>query len=320
MRNFLVRFVFSFALLLSQFTLLGHFEPTTLSISFSSQKGPHSVIIPFTYINSLIVLKASVNNVEGNFILDTGANGLVLNDKYFESNLISSNISYGISGSVNQVGKMGVDTIILDDLVIQNIDAEVINLEAVELNKKMKILGLIGYDVLQNFELLFNYRERFMTFSRIDKDGNIMDVLPHILNKKDSFDLELGNFIPMVNVYVEGKVKRMGIDSGAEYNVLDIKRNKDIMIHFKVTNRINIVGTDGKKVQGLAGQLYRLRLNDKYRCGGMATILLKLNNLDEIYQIRLDGILGHPFLAPWIFSINYRKKKLYLHQLTLNKS
>src|SRR5678815_210867 len=42
-----------------------------------------SCIIPFNRVGNLIVVKAKADSVEGNFILDTGAPGLVLNITYF---------------------------------------------------------------------------------------------------------------------------------------------------------------------------------------------------------------------------------------------
>ena len=36
---------------------------------------------------------------------------------------------------------------------------------------------------------------------------------------------------------------------------------------------------------------------------------------DYHYNVDLDGILGFEFLSPLLFSINYKKQKLYLHQL-----
>ncbi len=47
----------------------------------------------------------------------------------------------------------------------------------------------------------------------------------------------------------------------------------------------------------------------------LCRIILNMDNLNSIYQSKLDGILGFEFLSPWLFSINYKKQKLYLHQL-----
>lgn len=291
-----------------------------LNLFYSRASNINSIIAPFNYYNSLVILRGKIGEQEGNFILDTGANGLVLNSNYFDASRMLNADSYGLSGSINEVGESEIKELNLDQLSFNNVNAQVINLQPVERNKKLKILGLIGYEVLQDFEIMFNYRERYITFSRVDRFGNIIDPLPHTFAKIDSFNLRLGNFIPVISVKVGNEEKWMGIDSGAEYNVLDIRRNKDVMENFQVENRVNIVGTDGRRVQGLVGRLFRLRLDDRYKCAGMATILLKLNSFDQIYGMKLDGILGHPFLAPWLFSINYKKKILYIHKFTFDRT
>src|SRR5690242_9151111 len=58
------------------------FKPHSLSIQTLASDSV-SCIIPFNRIGNLIVVKAKVDTVEGNFILDTGAPGLVLNLTYF---------------------------------------------------------------------------------------------------------------------------------------------------------------------------------------------------------------------------------------------
>src|SRR5690242_16787835 len=44
-----------------------------------------SCIIPFNRVGNLMVVKAKADTTEGNFILDTGAPGLVLNITYFRN-------------------------------------------------------------------------------------------------------------------------------------------------------------------------------------------------------------------------------------------
>jgi hypothetical protein len=44
-----------------------------------------SCIIPFNRAGNLILIKAKADSIEGNFILDTGAPGLILNMTYFRN-------------------------------------------------------------------------------------------------------------------------------------------------------------------------------------------------------------------------------------------
>src|SRR5438105_532292 len=57
-------------------------KPHSLSI-YTLASDSTSCIIPFNRIGNLMVIKAKADTVEGNFIVDTGAPGLVLNITYF---------------------------------------------------------------------------------------------------------------------------------------------------------------------------------------------------------------------------------------------
>ena len=111
----------------------------------------------------------------------------------------------------------------------------------------------------------------------------------------------------------------MGLDCGSEYNLLNIRRFRDIKDQFQILNRMNIRSADGKEVEVIGGRLYRLKAFEQYQSAGMATILTNFTHINRLFGRRLDGVLGGEFLAPWRFSLNYRQRKLYLHQLRHEK-
>lgn len=272
-------------------------------------------IIPFNLKGGLIIVQANINDSLGNFVIDTGAEGLVLNSQHFTGVPDDTRGYYGVSGRGKSLTVSYNNSISVDSLHFLNIHADVVDLSSIELKKDIKILGLIGFSMLRDFEIMFNYRGRFISLSRVDDKGNVIDPMPFILNKKDSLSFTLGNFIPVIDVMVNGVKKKFGIDSGAEINLLDLKKSKDIMSQFNPIRTIRLSGSDGKDSDVLAGRLYKVVILEYYRCASMATVLINMDNLNKIYETNLDGILGFEFLSPWLFSINYKKQKLYLHQL-----
>jgi hypothetical protein len=277
----------------------------------------NTIIIPFNLQGGLIVIQAVINDSTGNFVIDTGAEGLVLNSKYYEGEPDATRSFYGATGRGHGLGVSYVNTITTEGLQFSGLKADVVNLSSIENFKNIKISGLIGFDILKDFEIMFHYRERFIALSRVDNSGDIIDPMPFVLEKADSLTFELGNFIPVIEVKVNGIVKKFGIDSGAEINLLDLKRSKNIMSEFLPIKPIRLSGADNEEAEVLSGKLQRLKILDKYHCGTMATVLVNMDNLNRIYNTRLDGILGFEFLAPWLFSINYKKQMLYLHPLNI---
>lgn len=275
----------------------------------------NGLIVPFTLNGGLIIIQAKINDSIGNFVIDTGAEGLVLNSQHFKGVNDDSRGYYGVSGRGKTLTVKYDTDVVIDELRFDDLNADVVDLSSIEVKKGIKVLGLIGYALLKEFEIMFNYRGRFIALSKVDGRGNVIDPMPFILDKKDSLSFTLGNFIPVIDVTVNGVKKKFGIDSGAEINLLDLKRSKDIMAQFSPIRTIRLSGADGKDSEVLAGRLYRVAILEIYRCATMATVLMNMENLNKIYKSNLDGILGFEFLSPWLFSINYKKQKLYLHQL-----
>ena len=290
-----------------------------VSLSFQGVNSQNGFIIPIRIVDGLIIIQATVNDQTGNLILDTGAKTLVLNESYFHTYQKTNNPAAGLGGEIESVGYLPKVNLETDLLKISNLQADVIPMSVIETKKQITVLGLLGYEVLKSFEIMLNYRESYITLSRVDENGEVIDALPHTRHKVDSMAFEMGNFIPVLNVKINGIPKRMGLDTGAEVNLLDIKKNKDILDNYQITNKIKINGTDNRNFEALAGRLYRVQLFGKYTCGGMATVLTNLDNFEAIYNTRLDGIVGYEMLSPWIFSINYRKKMLYLHHFKSEK-
>lgn len=280
----------------------------------------NSVIIPFHSSGGLILVQGKVGESIGYFILDTGANGLVLNQRYFQPDvLLAAQTTNGIGGMIDEVGRKRLDQFGVEELVFENVRAETIDMEHIEIGKTIRIAGLIGFDILEDFEIMLNYKKRYLTFSRLNNNGEVIEALPHTQEKVDSFDFEYGNFIPVINVNIEGNTYKMGIDTGAELNLLSNRSKKRLLKHFKIIKRIKLLGANDGFSEAVAGRLTNVVLGTKYRCASMATLLTDMSHLNKIYNKKLDGILGYEFLAPWIFSINYKKKKLFLHKLKYYK-
>ena len=284
------------------------------AIPFQKQAGPNTVIIPFTLKGGLILINARIGEEYGSYIFDTGAKGLVLNANYIRPDRLLDGVQgVGISGGM-RIGAKRLEAFNLEELSFPGIVANTVDLAHLEKNKKMRIHGLIGYDVLKDFEIMINYKEKHLTFSRLDDEGNMIDALPHTLDKIDSIQFTLAKFIPVINVRVKGIQKQMGIDTGAEYNLLDMKRSKDILEHFKVLKQTKVVAANDRKIEVLGGKLYGLSFLKKYKNPGMHSVLTNFHQMDKLYQMRLDGILGYPFLMRWTTSFNYKKRKIYIHR------
>ena len=80
MKRLLVILIFSSQVLFAQKNIaIFHADKRVVSVSASG--GNAVSIAPFELVNSMVVVRASINGTVGNFILDTGSPGLVINSK-----------------------------------------------------------------------------------------------------------------------------------------------------------------------------------------------------------------------------------------------
>ncbi len=287
------------------------FVDLVLPVSVMSLDG--GFIVPFQIKDGLVLINGKVDGEEGWLVLDSGARRLVLNSKYFQGTGDASSVAYGLGGNISTLSKIKNAALEFEEVKFERIGADVIDLGAIENSKKVRLIGLLGFEVLNQFEIMYNYREGYLTFSALDERGELINPMPHTQLKVDSMSFSLGNFIPVLTVTINGIEKKMGLDTGAEINLLHINNNDDVLGEFNVIRSIKITGSDGRKKEALAGKLYRIKVFDKYTCGAMSTMLSNLENFHTIYNTKIDGILGFEFLSPWITSINYKKKMFYLH-------
>ncbi len=273
--------------------------------------------IPFKLIDHLIVVEAKVYKKTGDFIIDTGSEGFLLNSVHFSPyNLRSGNrVGAGINGAIDNVGESKVYTFGLEDFVIKNKNSQIIDFSHLEKSKKMQVLGIIGYEILKDYEVFIDFQLKQITLFKTDQNGNRID--KHLLLEKitDSIDIKVKKHTIVLKCSVNGEKLNFGLDTGAEINLLSKSVPKRVLKKFRPLRRIKMIGMYNKKIEVLAGKLYDLRLKDKLHCSVMRTIVGNLNSMRHAYGMKLDRVLGYDFFAMRRLIINYKKKKLYFIKL-----
>lgn len=273
-------------------------------------------VIPFTRAGNLIVLRARADSIEGNFILDTGAPKLVLNMTYFrdypatgEDHFSGGGITQnGLSNNPTRIGKLETGGI-----SFSRIDADRINLGHIENAKGIKILGLIGMQLLKRFELFIDYQSNELHFRHINtkEERNFRD--PRLSDKSlyDEFDIDLLDEKLITYGRLGGKKLTFIIDTGAESNVIDSRLPNHIFEKINITNRVVIAGTSPNKVEALYGDMDSLMIGSR-SMGRLRVLVTNLEKMCFAYDKCLDGMLGFDFLARQRIGFNFVKKKMYI--------
>jgi hypothetical protein len=288
---------------------------TDLLFTDAIESPNQTIRIPFRLVGRLIVVTASVEGQEGNFILDTGASKLLLNNKYFKGGYVNnSSSSIGATGQIyGPVRTRTAKEIQWDAFLFKRVNADLLDLTHIEETKNTAILGMIGYGVLRDFEIFFDYFLKQIILCRLDKNGNTLDDNPYLRQPIDSLNARVDGHVVVLQATVDGSDLKLGLDSGAEINLLDRNVDRQVLAKFEIAKRINLMGAGKEKVEVLAGTLYGINL-DGIKCAGMHTLLTSLDEANSAFGTRLDGVLGFEFFAARPMAINYKKKKLYFYQ------
>ncbi|MCB0588964.1 MAG: hypothetical protein KDD06_26985, partial [Phaeodactylibacter sp.] len=274
--------------------------------------GRHTIRVPFELAGRLIVVEAAVEGISGNFILDTGSSHLILNASHFDGGLSRRTVAAaGSTGSVEEASIRPVRDFVCDSLFFDNLQAHVIDLSHIEEKKNIRVLGLIGYEVLKDFEVLIDFQLQQATLTRLNEQGERLDSLAILEEPEDSLSFQLKGHVIILDGWVDKTPVKFGLDSGAELNLLHSRVKRRILNHFKIARRANLNGIGGQSVEVLAGKLYRFRCNNRIRCSGMRTLLTNLDDINASFGTQLQGLVGYEFLCTRRTIINYKKEKLY---------
>ena len=143
------------------------------------------------------------------------------------------------------------------------------------------------------------------------KKTNKLDKKVYLETITDSISFKLKNHTIVINAFVDDENVTFGLDSAAEFNQINKNIKKTILKNFYPDKRLFLTGASNRKIEVLAGKLYRVKLNDSIFFGPMKTVLTNLNKMNDAFGTSLDGVLGYEFFKQKRTIINYQKEKLY---------
>lgn len=267
-----------------------------------------SLTIPLKRAGRLIMIEATVDDEEGNLIFDTGATNLVLNRTYFRNHVVSDDItSKGITGSVGKVEAITVDRLFISDLSFKKVMANLADLGHIENKRGVKILGLFGFNLFRDFEILIDVHNGVLQLHRIDKKGE--RVHPNAAFKLDyTQKMDVVNNIVLIRGVVGGKSVRFCLDTGAETNAISSDCPNAVLKTITINRKSDLHGAGSVINQVLFGTMNDFVLGDTH-LHRMETIITNLDYLNEAYGVHIGGMLGFNFLMKGIICINFEKSQ-----------
>lgn len=290
-----------------------HYFPS-LSFPEAVVINPNTIYIPFNLAGRLIAVEARVDTFVGTFIVDTGAERLLLNKKYFGRSGPSPDASrvsaIGNTGQVADVEKRWVDTLHWDNLFFKRVQANIVDLTHIEQKKKIKLIGVLGFNVFKDFEVFLDFQLMQIILTRLDRKGFRLDSTAIWEVPYDSLDFKMAGHFIVLKGEVGGQTFKFGLDSGAELNLIDRRVKRKILDQFEIVKRVRMLGAGQNTIEVVAGNLNQVKIGNQFS-EQMRTLLTSLSEMSFNFGIRLDGIIGYEFLSSRRTLINYKRKKLF---------
>lgn len=255
-----------------------------------------SCIGNFELINKMIVVEAQVDGLDGYFIVDTGSPDLILNSQHFDGKKSSYQVK-GIDGVADVHTKL-LHRFQWGCAEKKNFLAYLLNLQYLEHAIDRPLLGLIGFEILKEKELLFDYRSLQIEQHPIKKSD-----LHRLDEPSQEIEFQMSLHQLVLKVDLEDRQVQVILDTASEDNLL----NNDLYTSQYIIKDMRIlVGAGQRQSLVKVVTIPKLALTN-------VTLQDQEYLLTNMQHIDAEGILGFPALNELSrFSINYRKKRIYV--------
>lgn len=273
-------------------------------------------IIPFSRAGNLILIKARIDSIEGNFVLDTGAPRLVLNLTYFRNYPDAETPEEdagGITGSAAGSRPTRVASLRFGPVRYSKLNADRINLGHIENSRGVKILGLLGMELFSKFEMIIDYENNLIylhLITRKEASTYKSDLLADT-SAYNTFPIFMKENKLLTYAQIAGKKLTFVIDTGAESNVLDSRLPDRIFEQVAITRRVVLTGSGSSKIEALYGDMKDMKMGNLE----ISTLPVLVTNLEKLcfsYDQCIDGMLGFDFLSLHKIGFNFVKNKMYI--------
>jgi hypothetical protein len=272
-----------------------------------------TLVVPIKRAGNLIIVEAQVDSLEGNFVLDTGAPGLVLNETYFRYlPNIDDQEAAGINGGSASSFTTYVRNFKILDLQYSRLTAHVTDLSFIENGRNIKILGLLGTRLFSKFAITIDIFHNVLYIQKLDKSGNIPE------SERIFHDRLMVSPFKFLNdvIFLKGTINNytlwFAFDTAAETNLLDYDRTKKMIQSMQIIGRSKLTGVGGSNFEVLYAKFEQLTVAD-HTFMKNRTLITNLEKMGKAYGNTMDGILGYDFFSRGIFTINFVKKEFEMY-------
>lgn len=274
---------------------------------------PASLEAPVRISNGLLLVEATVDGRRGWFFLDSGAPALMLNKRAFppaatEATLAVSGAK-GVNGAVGGMSYHLIKSFDWNGIRFENKEVATLDLAGIEKQAGGELLGIIGFNLLNQYALTLDYRAKKVLLRK-------PVVAPEAAEAAEAAPLmrvpfTLRGHLPVVAMTANGQTYQMGIDCGAQNNLLDQQFEAAFAAQLRKPEKSTLHGGDGALRTVTSGQLADVRLAGPLPFRNQQTVFSDISQFNQSPgRAPLHGLLGYPLLSQYRTTIDYVNKQL----------
>ncbi|WNJ20314.1 aspartyl protease family protein [Pontibacter sp. G13] len=292
--------------------LLRSFTPFQMQVKTMSQAQPEaelpqqdSIHIPFTMAGNLIAIQAQLNGETKTFLLDSGAPRVILNAHHLPKSGTASTLgtSQGVNGSISGMNIEEVDEFEWAGIKQQSVEMISMDLSHLETELETEFHGLIGYDFFKAYDLYLDYSQQKMMLIKPEKSAEWLGTA------ELTVPFELQGHIPVVPVQIGDRTLSMGLDTGAESNLISLDLSDELARRLKSTTTSELKGADQSVVEVQKGTLKSMKIGGR-KFKQQTTVFSDISHLNDGYHLQLDGLIGYQVLAQGPVLISFVREEL----------
>ncbi|RYZ20943.1 MAG: hypothetical protein EOO16_14860 [Chitinophagaceae bacterium] len=275
-----------------------------------------TAVIPFNRVGNLILIEAQADTIKGNFIFDTGAAHVLLNQTYFRDYPVSQQSDVeaaGVTGGGAPVQRTVLKDLGLGALRYRNQEVHLGNLGHLENAKGVRILGLLGMSLFQDCEVLVDYDHNLLYIHRMRRREALLYTAQVLKDAPgyQEYPIEIKEGFILVNTEVAGRKLQFVMDSGAESSVLDSRLPNAVFQQVQITRRVALNGAAGRKSEAFYGTLAQLSVGGQ-KLNGLPVLISSLEHTCFADMSCINGILSFDAFAPRRMGFNFVTRKMYV--------
>ncbi|MGA3036285.1 MAG: aspartyl protease family protein [Vulcanimicrobiaceae bacterium] len=268
-------------------------------------EGQKEVELPANFVGSRIYVRLFIGNRGLDFVLDTGAAGIVMDRAVADQLGLKTTGQHSVvvaqrtTAGLATVPEMRVGPLFMHNVVVQTVPASYI-----DFSHATRSVGLLGFDFLATLGVTIDYQRKTVAVCRTN------DFMPP--DGSDTLDARMLTRQPVVDLRINDILSHGFIlDTGAPGQALlfdqFFRTHPDALKYFTARGQTEARGIGGSFEQ----ESYRVH---EVQLGSVVFRDYTLNRVlsRSSYNVGVDGLVGADFLSYFTVGLDYANQRVYL--------